>query len=387
MKHFYKKLTIPAVAIFIIAGAVITFTGCSKTDSKNEVKATSTQTTTFAYIPSSSNIIGKVNIAKIAKIESVKKQIEANKDIPYIKEMKSSGMDVNNISTINFGISPNALSKKANTKQSGAEGVVIIKTINKVVLSKFIGLIEKNHELTFKTEKIDNATLYTIPTKEHSGTDTFLTQLSGNLIAIGTKSMLEQSILLHNNKGKSVLQNVKLMQISENAKRNDMLWVAALIPPEASGLADKDAPKINNGLIYANYINNSLNIGGTINCDSNKDVQKILLPAQMIISLAAMNSNNTLKAEDISLKANKNQLLIDIKIPQAALDTFAKSAAANAANAAGELQHNNQKSATKQDLTAAKAIKTNSNTLKLHPDAAAKVKSTPALTEKTVNTK
>ncbi|MCP4181541.1 MAG: hypothetical protein GY756_27570 [bacterium] len=386
MKHFHKKLTIPAVAIFILSAAMITFTGCSKTDSKKEVKKAETKASAFAYIPSNSNIIGEINIARIAKIDKVKEQIKANKDIPYFKELQSSGMDADNISTINFGISPDVLNQ--NIQQPDAKGVVIVQTIKKVALSKFIGLIEKNHKLKFKTEMIDNAKVYYLPKKETSGIATWLTQLSDNVIAIGTKDMLEQSILLHSKKGKSVLQNTKLMQICENAKRNDMLWIAAIIPPEMTKTTDKNAPKINNGLIFANYINKSLNIGGTINCVSNQDVQKILLPAQMIISLAAMNSNNTLKAEDISLKAHNNQLLIDIKIPQAALDNFAKSAAANASNVAGNIQQKNSiVHDSTQNQTALKSLNTNSGTVKAQPNTVAKVKPAPAIVEKTVPVK
>ncbi|HJO93694.1 MAG TPA: hypothetical protein QF753_09865 [Victivallales bacterium] len=388
MKHIYKKLTIPAVAIFILSAAMITFTGCSKADSNKEAKkaeTSSTKTSTFAYIPETSNIIGEINIARIAKIDSVKKQIEANKDIPYIKELKSSGMDVDNINTINFGISPDVLKQSIDKQQPSAKGVVLVQTINKVNLSKFIKLLEKNHELKFKTEKVDNSTVYYIPTKEHNGVDTLLTQLSDNLIAIGTKDMLEQSMQLYTHKGKSVLQNSKLMQVSDNAKRNDMLWIAALIPPEAAKSTDKDAPQINDGILFANYIDKSLNIGGTINCASNQDVQKILLPAQMIISLAAMNSNNTLKAEDISLKANKNKLSIDIKIPQAALENFAKSAAANATAAANNIQTDNTLTqVTNQDQAVVNSPDTGvAKTVKVQPGTMAKVKNTSTVTDKT----
>ena len=306
-------------AIFImsafISSIVILTAGCGNNKPKIQ------KDTPFAFIPYECKVVGKVNIASIIKIEGVSKSIDDNKDMLYAKEIKAAGLDTSNIESVAFGIELNSSLKNispATTTQT-SNGVIIINTKSKINIADFIKIAEEKNEGTkFKVVKIVDKTTYILPAAGNN-TEIYIIQLNDKLIAVGTQKYATKAVELFNNKGRSILEDEQIMKLSNNAGIPDLLWLVAVIPDGFISKTDKNTPNIKDGMISVNYLNDCLKISGIINCATKEDAQKILLPFQMASSLIMMKSNNTVKPEDLSLKADKNALSLDIKLTKEAL--------------------------------------------------------------------
>ena len=312
-----KKTITSSIAFMIFAlvsGIIISTTGCGNNKPKIQ------KDTPFSFVPYECKVIGEVNVTSILKIEGISKHIDDNKDLPYMKEVKSAGLDISNIQSIVFGIEMNVSLKNATpaTPQT-SDGVIIVSAKTKVNVAEFIKIAEQNNEGTkFKVNKIEDKTAYILPAIGNNA-ETYIVQLNDKLIAIGTQKDVVKTVSLINNKGKSILEDDEVMKLSKNTDMTDMLWVATVIPDELVSNADKNTPNIKDGIITVNYLNDCLKIGGIINCATKEGAQKILMPFQMASSLIVMSANNTVKPEDISIKADNTALSLDISLTKNAL--------------------------------------------------------------------
>lgn len=294
----------------LLAVCALALLGCdnSKVPSKSESK--------FSLISDKCQLIGAVNIEEIAKMEGVQKLVQENQTIPYYKEIKAAGLGIENLSALYFGAEIPASADQA-TMQS--EGIFLLVAKSKINLPDFIALAEKNNDIKFKTETIGSKQAYIIADEANPTPPTYIVQLNDTVIAVGTKKEATTTVALYDNAGKSVLDNAELMKVANNANNKDMVWFAASVPPEANKSNDPNSPDINDLLLTMNYTNDTLLIGGEVVCASEQDVQKIMMPAQILTSMLVMSSNNTVKPDDLVLKADKNNFLINIKLSKAAL--------------------------------------------------------------------
>ena len=88
MKTIINKLSVGLLSM--LAAFSLILTGCSKVHSAKTETATVTQqqNTPFSFVPSECNIIGKIDVAKLCKLDVIKKQIDANKNKPFVKELE-----------------------------------------------------------------------------------------------------------------------------------------------------------------------------------------------------------------------------------------------------------------------------------------------------------
>ncbi len=313
MKKIIMNSAIFIMSVFI-SGVVILTAGCDNNKPKIQ------KDTPFAFIPYECKVIGKVNVASILKIEVVSKNIDDNKDLPYAKELKAAGLEISNIESIVFGIElPASLKDTTATTYPTSDGVIIISAKSKINVDDFIKIAEKSSEgVKFKVEKIEDKTAYILPAAKNN-TETYIVQLNDKLIAVGTQKDATKAVELINNKGISILEDEQLMKLSKNTEMPDMLWLATLIPDGFISKMDKDTPNIKDGVISINHVNNCLKISGVVNCATKEDAQKVLLPFQMASTLIAMTSDNAVKPEDLSIKADNAALFIDINLTEKGL--------------------------------------------------------------------
>ena len=314
MKKTITNVVVCMMYAFISSIAILTI-GCDNNKPKKQ------NDTPFALIPYECKVIGKVNIDSVLKIESVSKNIADNKDLPYAKEIKAAGLEISNIESIVFGIELNASLKNATlATPPTSNGVIIIRAKSKINVADFIKIAEKNNEeIKFKVVKIGDKAAYILPAVSGNSTETYIVQLNDKLIAVGTQKDATKAVELMNNKGNSILEDDQIMKLSNNTDMPDMLWLAAVIPDGFIPKTDKNTPNIKDGIISVNYLKNCLKIGGVINCVTKEDAQKVLLPFQMASSLIAMSSNNVVKLEDLSIKADNTALLLNINLTEEAL--------------------------------------------------------------------
>ena len=81
--------------------------GCSKEskqEEKNNSSLTQDKSNPFNIVPYNCSIVGKIDVASLAKLDIVKKQIEANKNIASVKNLEKAGMGWDNINSLYFGI-------------------------------------------------------------------------------------------------------------------------------------------------------------------------------------------------------------------------------------------------------------------------------------------
>ncbi len=313
MKKHISKLSIGIISflLVIIATCLISI-GCSKTD---------TAVTPFSLTPYECSTIGEINVAELSKLDIVKKQIDANKDTSFVKELDNAGMGWNNINTIYFAISPHT---DAQNTELIPNALILIKTDNKINIKKLIPIIEREINVKITSEKINKQMVYQIP--RDNNLQVFITVLTDNLIAIGSENVINKTIDLANGKGKSVIDNPELMKLTDNTKRNNMIWVGCVIDEnllKAFGV-DPSTIQVQAGLISADYSKDVLTIGGNIKCATKQDAQKILMPAQMLTAMFISNAKNGINAGDISLTASDKELNFKILITKQVLEKLAE---------------------------------------------------------------
>ena len=323
MKKYINKFSIGIIS-FLIAGIIICVlsTGCSKESTSKE----NAESNPFRLAPYECNIIGEINVSKLSKLEVVKEQIEANKNTALVKELNNVGMGWNNINGLYFAISSPT---KPADKTSPQNALVLLKTVKKIDIQKLIPIIEREANNKISSNKIGTQTVYLM--SHDNNQQVFMCELTDNLIAIGSKNIIAKTIDLFNGKGKSVLDNVELMKLTGNAERDNMLWVGCNIDEKLLAAFGMNTPtiKVQAALIYADYSEDTLTVGGDIKCATKQDAQKILMPAQMLTAMFIANPNSGIKAEDISIVANSSELNIKISITKQILGKLAKEQMSN----------------------------------------------------------
>ncbi len=306
----------------LLAVFALALVGCD--NSKTTTTATAKSNSKFSLISDNCQLIGAINIDDIAKVESVKKLVQENQSIPYYKEIRAAGLGIENLSALYFGAE---IPTDPNQAALQSEGVFLLISKSKVNLPDFIALAEKNNNIKFKTETLGSKQAYLITDASNLNPPTYIVQLSDTIIAVGTQKEATSTISLFDNGGKSVLDNTALMSVANNTENKDMLWFAASVPKETNENNDPNSPDINDIFLAMNYANNTLSMSGKAVCATEQDVQKIMMPAQILTSMAVMSSNNTIKPADLVLKADKNIFTINVNLSEAALKYMAEKSA------------------------------------------------------------
>jgi hypothetical protein len=318
MKKYLKKRTIGAISFcLMITAACLLYIGCSKECNLCRIY----EPNHFKLVPFECSIIGEINVTKLSKLDTVKKQIEENKDTAFVKELENAGIGWNNIKSLCFAISP-PIQMQGNTPSPNA--LILVEANNKIDIEKLIPIVEKEIKKKITSEKIGSQMVYLIPQDDNQ--QIFISKLKDNLVAIGTKSIIKKTIDLDNGKGKSIADNAKLMKLVDNAKQNNMFWVGCVIEKDLLKSLGIEASmaKAQDILIYADYSKDALAIGGSINCTSKQEAQKILAQAQMLTAMFIVNPDNGINNEDVSLTVDKSELNVKISIPKQTLEKLAE---------------------------------------------------------------
>jgi len=346
--------------------------------------AVSSNANVFKYIPENCSVIGSVNVKQVSQIESIKEQIAKNSSSEYVKQLESAGISIDNINSISFGVDISSVTAVSANQVGSVDGVMLISTDKPVSMNEAIKIAEKEDK-GVKIVKSEVGTpkqaIYTVKDSSDNTPDMIITELSSNLLAIGTKPAILSSIKLYKGEGKSVLDDTALVKVAGSLDRNDMLWIAVVVPKELLAKesklsADQQSPKIDSGLIYANYKNEILNISGTLNCLTDKDAQNILLPAQMLLSIAGMNTNNAVNAECIQLDKKDSKVLnININLPKKTLEMLAAEAVKAGEQQAEALQNASNNEGVENisyESTAVEAVNTPAENVNPEKTASAK---------------
>ena len=225
MKKYIYKFSVGTISCFLIIAAIcILSTACTKEDTAT--KKIDNKSKSFSLAPYECNIIGEINVAELSKLDSAKKQIESNKNTAFVKELDNAGMGWNNISRIYFAISPPSQIQD-NNNPPPPSALILLKSNNKIDIEKLIPIVERETKKKVTSEKIDKQTVYLISLDNNELV--CLSELTDNLVAIGTKSIITKTIDLFNGKGKSVVDNAQLMKLSDNAKCDNMFWISGVV--------------------------------------------------------------------------------------------------------------------------------------------------------------
>ena len=309
------------ITIFIaISTILLVASGCCR---QKVCKTKLSNDNPFNFIPAKCNVIGMINFAKLRKIDAVKKQIEANKDKKIVKDFQAAGLGSDDINSIYFATTPPPPPVKV---EKGAAHlplpgiIMLIKTNKKIHINKFVAIAEKEINKKISPGKIGTQTIYSVPANDNQ--KLLLTMLSDNILAIGSKDIIESALSLKNGAENSIANKPKLMNLTNNTERNDMFWLGCVFNKEAIAAFGENFPAIKSGLVYGNYLNDKLTIGGTIKCATNQDVQKILAPAQIFTGLLLMNTKSGFKPGDITLTPKQNTLGLKISLSKKTIETW-----------------------------------------------------------------
>ncbi len=324
MNKITKRFSLTTICILMTATVLgLVITGCSKetkTQEKSYTNSTIDKSNPFNIVPGNCSVIGKIDVASLAKLDVVKKQIEANKNVASVKELEKAGMGWDNIDSLYFGIASPEKGKKINTP----EALIMLKTNNKIDIDKLVSIIEGELKSKVTPKSINNKTAYSIP--QENGQIVILVELNDKLLAIGSEKMITNTISLLDGKGTSVISNAEMMQLTDKTNCKQMIWMGCIVNDDLlkSFGVDPQTVQAKGGLLYANYVNDILTIGGNIECATQQDAQKILMPTQMLTAMFVTNPNTGIKPEDVSLKVNGNELNIKISLTKEVLEKLAK---------------------------------------------------------------
>lgn len=309
--------------ILFLSAVIVLFAGLSVFASDS-----SSSPNPFSFISGKCNIIGAINLDKVKKIKGVEDAISKTQNDPMYQCLKLSGLTADNIDEIFFGMYVDKVDQNITPSF-----VSLLKTEKTYNLDKFLAKSKDLNDVKITSDKYKNDNVYKfISTNINEKQEPiYFAKINDNILAIGTKDYVEKSIDLVEGKNDSVLSNKDLMQLSNKAEKNDMLWIAADLPKLAtevtakSGVQQNKIPNINSGIIALNYIDNNLKVTGQINCATKEDVQKVLLPVQMFMGIFAMNPDNGISPQDIKLTPKDTKIDINIKIPEKAINNIVNS--------------------------------------------------------------
>ena len=289
---------------------------------------------TLINLPKDCNIVGSVNLQAIKTIKSVDEAINQTQNDPVYQRLKTSGLSVDNINNIYFGM---FLNKEDQKKPSF---IALLETENPCDIKKFVDETPKDDK-SFKItiEQYKGKDVYKFVSLQDTKKDNpveepvYCISISSTLVALGTKDYIHKSIDIANNKDNSILSNNEIIQLVGNDERTDMIWLASIVPedfmnqPTANNAnaAKSKIPNIKNGILALNYKEKAITLTGKINCKTPQDVQKIMLPVQMFLGIFAMNPDSGIDPQDIILKPNGTELNINITVPEKAIENLVNS--------------------------------------------------------------
>jgi hypothetical protein len=322
MKHFNKKL-ISCIICTILVASGFTLTAGTKA---------------FNFLPKECNIVGSINLSAIKTIKSVNDAINQTEQDPVYQSLKASGLSIDNITNIYFGM---FLDKIDKAKPSF---LAVLQTEKECDIKKFVeDSPTKDKNINITTEKYNGKDVYVFVNKKDAKTQNkkdvttdepvYCVTLDKNLVALGTKDYIHKCIDNNGKTDSSIVANKEIMTLVGDTERSDMIWIASVIPEgftaQAAGKGAKAGaskiPNVKNGILALNYKDKSLILTGKLNCKTPQDVQKIMLPAQMFLGIFAMNPDSGIDPQDISLKPKGTELSIDITIPEKALESIVNS--------------------------------------------------------------
>jgi hypothetical protein len=357
MSMYLAKRPMITISLVTIAFAACLFSaGCTKKNTPEE----NSEFNPFSLVPYECSIIGKINIAELTKLDAVKNQIEENKNIALVKKLDSAGMGWDNINSLYFAISPPTQQAQGITPAISA--LFMLKAEKKIDIDKVISVVESETKKKVIIEKIGPRIVYLIPKDNQQ---VFITELSDNLIAIGSNNLIKKTVDLSSGKGKPVTDNKELMKITNNTDNNNMLWLGCTLEEKLlnSFGINAAAVKANGCLIYASYSEKTLTIGANIKCTTKRDAQRIVMPAQMLTALLVSNPSSNIKSEDISIAVKNTDLNIGVSLTD---ETLKKIAAQHVKNLPALTEQNEAASAVENKRPLESDIKSDTAAKPVH---------------------
>ena len=284
------------------------------------------------YLPKSCNIAGNVNFKDIKNIKAVKDTINQTENDPIYKSLKAAGLTADNINDITYGMFIKNISDKK------PSFIALLQTEKKANVKQFVDEARaKDSNIQIGKTEINGKNVYEyVDNSGKNGTNepVYCLEINDNLIALGTKDFIDKCANSNGNKADSIMSNSQVMNLIGSAPKDNMVWLAAVIPDGFNQIAkavageqnqESKIPNIKDGILAFNYNNNTLTLSGQLNCATEQDVQKVMLPIQMVVGVFAMNPKSGIKPQDISLKPEGKKLDINISIPEKAINNIVKS--------------------------------------------------------------
>lgn len=274
----------------------------------------------FRYIQYDCNIIAKIDLPKILGPKCDNTQLAQIQSSPYFRNLATFGISIANIDTVYIGVCHHSFIQNIHPPTENA--IILLKTKEDVSIDKAIKQTLNNPNLT----KIEKCAAYQLsPPDERE--KSYLVQLAKNIILLGPKNLIENSILLYkgqNKISKSILANPQMMKLYNSKHCNAMFAAAVIFPKEYSTLSPQNFPKLNSLFLYANFEKQILNVGCNINCASEQDAQKTLTAIQTAINLFSLKAPNKFNYDDISVKTKTNTVIIHLKLDANTVKNFSQ---------------------------------------------------------------
>ncbi len=312
------------IAVLSIAAFLIS-AGCGKNSEKKQTtkthakaKSEKTSISPLSLIPSSCDVISKINVAKAMHVKTITSNVvKSRNNNQETEKLKEIGLVPENINTIFIGLDSSSGSQK-----TPPNGISIISTKTSINMNKIVEYIKSKSDEKIASVKQGQYTLHIIPANDKQY-KTAIVKIDDKVAIFGTETTVIKSLNLLSGKGDNVLKNSSLMNLVSKSNGDSLIWLAAVLPQDKINSLGQNSPKIKSGFITVNY-DKEFKINGIINCPSPKDVNTIMAPLQMVTALIAMNPDSGLTANDIHISSEKNTITLNITIPQKAIDNLEK---------------------------------------------------------------
>ncbi|OGV56056.1 MAG: hypothetical protein A2X49_07620 [Lentisphaerae bacterium GWF2_52_8] len=303
-RNFLKRSLVLSACL---AATVFSLSACSKKPALMSAP--------LAAIPETCVIVGIIDVEAWMKVDGIAKNVRENQSKAGLQQLEEMGVSLLDISKMALGMEPGPK----------PEGLFLISFSKPVDLKSLIEKAQqRDKSRTLNTENIDGKVLYLAT--DAKGEAIALVQLEEKLIAAGTPISVRKSLSVIAGKAKSVLSNSPLMALCDNGRRNDMFWLAGLMPKDIAKKLGSNGPDLDSVMICANYRDEQLRIGGIISCRKEEDAKKLTSVGMLASAFISMNPDSGMRPDDFKCSANGLKVNIDITVPKIALDALAAAA-------------------------------------------------------------
>ncbi|MCH2206846.1 MAG: hypothetical protein MK132_13390 [Lentisphaerales bacterium] len=280
-------------------------------------------------LPQDCNALIGLDIDNIMKVPELK-ELLTDKNNDDLKELKSLGLSPENIISVLIGIDGNKAAADPEAFQKNPDILALIKLKSSINLTHIVNRARQEN-IAITKEFFNGIALKTLSKNNKKMT---ISELKKGVIAIGAKNLLKKAISLKTGTAlKTVNDNSRLINL---IPKKQMFWIAGTTPhfpppgpnDPLSNPTASAAAQINAFTLSGNF-NQILQLNAKLLCKTPQAAAQLGAMTQLMIGMTTANPDFPIKAENLKVSTNRENIEFDVKLDKTALRKIADIMAQN----------------------------------------------------------